>query len=46
MSAITRKMAMDLVHEEPNLLKRPLVLYGRKTLFGFNAEAWDEEFTR
>lgn len=46
MYAITKKMAIDLICEEPNLLKRPLVLHGRKALFGFNAEAWDEEFTR
>jgi arsenate reductase-like glutaredoxin family protein len=28
--------------EEPNLIRRPLVLSGKKAVFGFDADAYDD----
>ena len=39
---LTKKRAIDLMLEEPNLIRRPLVLAGRKAVFGFDADAYDE----
>lgn len=43
-AAVTKKMALDLIEEEPNLLKRPLILRGDDAIFGFNAEIYEQEF--
>lgn len=35
----TRREAIDLMMQEPNLIKRPIVVKGRKVVFGFDKEA-------
>ena len=35
----TKREAIDLMVEHPNLIKRPIVVKGRKTIFGFDREA-------
>ena len=35
-----RKRALALMAEEPNLVKRPLLVLGKRILFGFDEEAW------
>jgi arsenate reductase len=40
-SRLTKKQAIDLMLEEPNLIRRPLVLAGKKAVFGFDADAYD-----
>jgi arsenate reductase-like glutaredoxin family protein len=37
---LTKAAAIDLMLEEPNLMRRPLVLAGGKALFGYNAEEY------
>jgi arsenate reductase (glutaredoxin) len=39
--ALTKDEAIDLVLEDPNLMKRPLVLKGKKHLFGWNPEEYE-----
>lgn len=39
---LTKKQAIDLILEEPNLLKRPLVLAKGKAIFGFKPDEYDE----
>lgn len=40
---LTKSQAIDLVLEDPNLMKRPLVMRdGRKFVFGWNAADYDE----
>jgi arsenate reductase-like glutaredoxin family protein len=40
---MTKKQAIDLVLEEPNLMRRPLVLReGARAVFGLDLEAYDE----
>ncbi len=41
-SRLTKKKAIDLMMEEPNLIRRPLVVAGRKAVFGFKPEELDE----
>lgn len=41
--SLTKEEAIRLVDEEPNLLRRPLVVFGKKALFGFRESEWDEE---
>ena len=41
-SKLTKKQAIDLMLEEPNLIKRPLVLRGREAVFGWKPEELDE----
>ena len=42
-SKMTKKQAIDLMLEEPNLMKRPLVLRdGKRAVFGWDADALDE----
>ena len=40
-STLTKKQAIDLMMEEPNLIKRPLVLRGRDAVFGWKPEELD-----
>ena len=35
----TRREAIDLMIEHPNLIKRPIVITGKKAVFGFDKEA-------
>ena len=39
---LTKKQAIDLMLEEPNLMRRPLLLAGRKAVFGFDADKYEE----
>ena len=38
----SRTEALKLMSENPNLIKRPLLVKGDRVLFGFNAEEWEE----
>ncbi len=35
----SKREAIDLMLEQPNLIKRPIVVKGRRTVFGFDKEA-------
>ena len=37
-----RAEALKLMSENPNLMKRPLLVAGKKILFGFNEKEWKE----
>jgi Spx/MgsR family transcriptional regulator len=40
---LTKKQAIDLMMEDPNLIRRPIVLgSSRRAVFGFDAEAYDK----
>ena len=40
---LTRKQAIDLMMEDPNLIRRPVVVRNsREAIFGFDAEAYDK----
>ena len=41
LAELTKKKAIELMIQEPNLIKRPLVLSGRKAIFGFDADAYE-----
>jgi len=41
-STMTRAQATDLMLEEPNLIRRPLLLHGDDAVFGFKPERYDE----
>jgi arsenate reductase (glutaredoxin) len=38
---LAKDEAIDLMLEEPNLIRRPLVLAGGKAVFGFDPEEYD-----
>jgi len=38
---MTKKQAIDLMMQEPNLIRRPVVLAKGKAVFGWNPEAYD-----
>ena len=38
---MTKKQAIDLMMEEPNLIRRPLVIAKGKAVFGFDPEGFD-----
>lgn len=38
---MTKKQAIDLMMEDPNLMRRPLVLGGGKAVFGYKPEDYD-----
>jgi Spx/MgsR family transcriptional regulator len=40
-NTLTKKQAIDLMLEEPNLIRRPLLLAGRKALFGFDQAKYE-----
>jgi Spx/MgsR family transcriptional regulator len=44
-SKLTKKRAIELMLEEPNLIKRPLVISGRRAVFGYKPEEY-EKLTR
>ena len=39
---MTKKQAIDLMMEEPNLIRRPIVLAGRKAVFGYKPEEYEK----
>lgn len=39
---LTKKEAIDWMMKDPNLIKRPLVLKGKKAVFGYDPEAFDK----
>ena len=40
---LTKKQAIDLMMEDPNLIRRPIVLSrSKRAVFGFDAEAYDK----
>jgi len=43
---MTKKQAIALMMEEPNLIKRPLVLAGGKAVFGFKPEEYEAVLKR
>ena len=40
--SLTKRQVIDLMLEEPNLIRRPLVLRGTKAVFGFSPEQYEE----
>ncbi len=38
---LTKKQAIDLMMEEPNLIRRPLVISKGRAVFGFKPEEYD-----
>lgn len=40
-ATLTKKQAIDLMMEEPNLIKRPLVLRGGEAVFGWKPDELD-----
>ena len=38
---LTKKQAIDLMMEEPNLIRRPLVIRARKAVFGYKPDEYD-----
>jgi arsenate reductase len=38
----SKKEAIDLMMENPNLIRRPILVKGGKTIFGFDKEQYDE----
>jgi Spx/MgsR family transcriptional regulator len=41
LGTLTKKQAIDLMMEEPNLIKRPLVVRGGEAVFGWKPEELD-----
>ncbi len=39
---MTKRQAIDLMMQEPNLIKRPLLLSGKRSSFGFKPDEWQE----
>ena len=37
----SKKEAIDLMMEQPNLIKRPILVRGSKTTFGFDRKAYE-----
>ena len=38
----SKKEAIDLMMEQPNLIKRPILVRGRQVIFGFNKDAYGD----
>jgi arsenate reductase (glutaredoxin) len=38
----SKKEAIDLMMENPNLIRRPILIKGGKTIFGFDKEKYDK----
>ena len=38
----SKKEAIDLMMENPNLIRRPILVRGGRTIFGFDKEQYDE----
>ena len=41
-NAMTKALAIDLMMEEPNLIRRPLLLSGGRAVFGYKPDEYDE----
>jgi len=41
-TTMTKRQAIDLMMEEPNLIRRPLLLSGKRAIFGFKPDEYDE----
>jgi len=41
-ATMTKSQAIDLMMEEPNLIRRPILLRGGRAVFGFDAEAYED----
>jgi arsenate reductase-like glutaredoxin family protein len=41
---LTKAQAIELMLEEPNLIRRPIVLSGTKAVFGYQPAAYDDLF--
>lgn len=39
---LSKREALDLMQQDVNLIRRPLLVRGRKAWFGFDAAAYDE----
>jgi len=39
---LTKSQAIDLMMMEPNLIRRPLLLKGKKAVFGFKPDEYDD----
>ena len=39
---LTKREAIDLMMQDVNLMRRPLIVRGRRIVFGFDAAAYDE----
>jgi arsenate reductase-like glutaredoxin family protein len=37
----SKKEAIDLMMQQPNLIKRPILIQGSKVTFGFNKDAYN-----
>jgi arsenate reductase-like glutaredoxin family protein len=42
LAKLNKKRVIDLMLEEPNLIRRPLVIAGRRAIFGWNPGQYDE----
>lgn len=38
---MTKRQAIDLMMEEPNLIRRPLLVSGKRAVFGFKPEEYE-----
>jgi len=38
----SKKQAIDMMLENPNLIRRPIVIKGSKVIFGFDKEAYEK----
>ena len=38
----SKKEAIDLMMQQPNLIKRPVLVRGSKVIFGFDREAYEK----
>lgn len=38
----SKREAIALMGEQPNLIKRPVLVAGRRVIFGFDKDAYDE----
>ena len=39
----SKKEAIDLMMEQPNLIKRPILIRGSKVVFGFDKDAYSKD---
>lgn len=41
-ATMTKAEAIDLMMEEPNLIRRPLLLSGKRAIFGYKPDEYEE----
>lgn len=39
---LTKREAIDLMLEDPNLIRRPIVIIGSRAVFGYRPDVYDE----